>query len=181
MKKWKLLSSEYISKAPWATLRRDTCELPNGKINDHYYVLEYPNWVNMVGITEDNQLIVIKQYRHAAEEIILEIPAGMIEKDEEPQLAAEREMLEETGYSFSKIERIAQLFPNPATSKNVTYTYLMQGGIKVQEQDLDETEDIDVFLISIDEAKELLLQNKFGQALQASALFYAFHKLKLFN
>lgn len=180
MKKWKLLSSEYISKAPWATLRRDTCELPNGTINDHYYVLEYPNWVNMVGITEDNHIIVIKQYRHAAEDILLEIPAGMIEEGEDPQDAAVREMLEETGYTFSSIDRIAQLYPNPATSKNVTYTYLMQGGRKVQDQDLDETEDIEVFIISIEEAKELLLQNKFGQALQASALFYAFHKLKLF-
>lgn len=180
MKKWKLLSSTYVSKAPWATLRRDTCELPNGTINDHYYVLEYPNWVNMVGITADNQIIVIKQYRHAAEDILLEIPAGMIEEGEDPQAAAVREMLEETGYAFDQIEEIAVLYPNPATSKNVTYTYLMQGGKKIQGQDLDETEEIDVFLIAIEEAKELLLQNKFGQSLHASALFYAFHKLKLF-
>lgn len=180
MQKWKLLSSEYISQAPWATLRRDTCKLPDGTINDHYYVLEYPNWVNMVGITEDNKLLVIKQYRHAAEEIILEIPAGTIEEGEEPQFAAEREMLEETGYAFSKIEKIAELYANPATSKNITHTYLMQGGKKVQEQDLDESEDIEVMLVSMEEAKELLLQNKFGQALQSSALFYAFHKLKIF-
>jgi len=180
MEKWKLLSSEYISKAPWATLRRDTCELPNGSINDHYYVLEYPNWVNMVGITEDNKLIVIKPYRHAAGEVILEIPAGTMEEGEDPQFTAEREMLEETGYSFTKIEEIAELYANPATSKNITHTYLMQGGKKIQEQDLDESEQIDVYLISIEEAKELLLQNKFGQALQSSALFYAFHKLKIF-
>lgn len=181
MNKWKLLSSEYICNAPWATLRRDTCELPNGMINDHYYVLEYPNWVNMVGITEDNKLIVIKQYRHAAQEIILEIPAGTIEEGEAPHAAAEREMLEETGYAFSKIERIADLYGNPATSKNITHTYLMQGGKKVQEQNLDDTEEIEVFLVSIDDAKQLLLDNKFGQALQASALFYAFHKLNFFK
>jgi len=98
MDKWKLLSSAYICKEPWATLRRDTCELPDGRINDHYYVLEYPDWVNMIGITEQNELLVIKQYRHGAGIIALEIPAGTTEAGEDPKNAAVREMLEETGY-----------------------------------------------------------------------------------
>lgn len=125
MEKWKLLSSEYICKEPWATLRRDTCELPDGRINDHYYVLEYPDWVNMVGITAQNELLVIRQYRHGAGILSLEIPAGTMEPGENPQEAAIREMLEETGYQFEKIEEIATLYANPATSGNVTYTYLM--------------------------------------------------------
>lgn len=179
MEKWKILSSEYISKAPWATLRRDTCELPDGRINDHYYVLEYPDWVNMVGITADQELIVIKQYRHGAGIISLELPAGTTEANEAPEKAAIREMLEETGYAFDEMEEIAQLYANPATSGNITYTYLMKGGKKIQEQDLDEHESIEVFLIPLNEAKQLLLENKFSQALHSSALFYAFNKLGL--
>lgn len=180
MEKWKLLSSEYICREPWATLRRDTCELPDGRINDHYYVLEYPDWVNMVGITAQNELLVIKQYRHGAGILSLEIPAGTMEPGENPQDAAVREMLEETGYQFEKIEEIATLYANPATSGNITYTYLMTGGQKVQEQELDEHEEIDVFLIPLEEAKAMLLENKFSQALHSSALFYAFNKLGLF-
>lgn len=179
MEKWKRLSSEYICKEPWATLRRDTCELPDGRINDHYYVLEYPDWVNMVGITAQNELLVIRQYRHGAGIISLEIPAGTTEPGENPRDAAVREMLEETGYRFDKIEEIAGLYANPATSGNITYTYLMTGGQKVQEQDLDEHEEIDVFLIPLEEAKTMLLENKFSQALHSSALFYAFNKLGL--
>ncbi|WP_293886948.1 MULTISPECIES: NUDIX hydrolase [unclassified Sphingobacterium] len=179
MEKWKLLSSEYICKEPWATLRRDACELPDGRINDHYYVLEYPDWVNMVGVTEENELLVIKQYRHGAGIISLEIPAGTTEPGEDPRNAAVREMLEETGYAFDQIEEIATLYANPATSGNITYTYLMTGGKKVQEQALDEHEEIDVYLIPLEEAKEMLLDNKFSQALHASALFYAFNKLGL--
>jgi NUDIX domain. len=179
MEKWKLLSSAYICKEPWATLRRDTCELPDGRINDHYYVLEYPDWVNMVGITEQNELLVIKQYRHGAAMISMEIPAGTTEPGEDPRNAAVREMLEETGYQFEQIEEIASLYANPATSGNVTYTYLMTGGKKVQEQSLDEHEEIDVYLIPLEEAKSMLLDNKFSQALHASALFYAFNKLGL--
>jgi len=179
MDKWKLLSSAYICKEPWATLRRDTCELPDGRINDHYYVLEYPDWVNMVGITEQNELLVIKQYRHGAGIISVEIPAGTTEPGEDPKQAAVREMLEETGYQFEQIEEIASLYANPATSGNITYTYLMTGGTKVQEQSLDEHEEIDVYLIPLEEAKSMLLDNKFSQALHASALFYAFNKLGL--
>jgi ADP-ribose pyrophosphatase len=63
---WKLLSSEYIHKGPWATLRIDKCEMPNGHIVNDYYVLEYPNWVNGVAITEDNKVLLVTQYRHAA-------------------------------------------------------------------------------------------------------------------
>jgi len=179
MEKWKLLSSEYICKEPWATLRRDTCELPDGRINEHYYVLEYPDWVNMIGITEQNELLVIKQYRHGAGIISLEIPAGTTEAGEDPKNAAVREMLEETGYQFDQIEEIAALYANPATSGNITYSYLMTGGKKVQEQDLDEHEEIDVYRIPLEEAKSMLLDNKFSQALHASALFYAFNKLGL--
>ncbi|MGE8429426.1 MAG: NUDIX hydrolase [Sphingobacterium sp.] len=179
MEKWKLLSSAYICKEPWATLRRDTCELPDGRINDHYYVLEYPDWVNMIGITEQNELLVIKQYRHGAGIIALEIPAGTTEAGEDPKNAAVREMLEETGYQFDRIEEIATLYANPATSGNITYTYLMTGGKKVQEQALDEHEEIDVYRIPLEEAKRMLLDNKFNQALHASALFYAFNKLGL--
>ncbi|MBP3942252.1 NUDIX hydrolase [Sphingobacteriaceae bacterium WQ 2009] len=179
MEKWKLLNSEYISKAPWATLRKDTCLLPNGRINDHYYVLEYPDWVNMIGITTDQQLLVIRQYRHGAEEILLELPAGTMEPGEDPQYAAEREMLEETGYQFDHIEEIAQQYANPATSANITRTFLMTGGRKIQDQELDFSEDIDVFLISLEEAKKLLLENKFPHALHSSALLYAFLKIGL--
>ena len=179
MEKWKLLSSEYICREPWATLRRDICELPDKRINDHYYVLEYPDWVNMVGITAQNELLVIKQYRHGAGIISLEIPAGTTEPGENPQDAAVREMHEETGYQFEKIEEIATLYANPATSGNITYTYLMTGGQKVQEQELDEHEEIDVFLIPLEEAKAMLLENQFRQALHSSALFYAFNKLGL--
>ncbi|MGJ1378665.1 NUDIX hydrolase [Sphingobacterium multivorum] len=179
MEKWKLLSSAYICKEPWATLRRDTCELPDGRINDHYYVLEYPDWVNMIGITEQNELLVIKQYRHGAGIIALEIPAGTTEAGEDLKNAAVREMLEETGYQFDQIEEIAALYANPATSGNITYTYLMTGGKKVQEQALDEHEEIEVYRIPLEEAKRMLLDNKFNQALHASALFYAFNKLGL--
>ena len=179
MEKWTLLDSKYIIKRPWATLRADRLQLPNGNIKDEYYVLEYPTWVNMVAFTEQNQLLFVRQYRHGANEILVELPAGVVEDHEKPEEAARRELMEETGYAFDSIEYICKLYANPATSGNLTYTYLLKGGRKVQEQQLDDSEDIEVVVMNIQEAKQFLLDNRIGQALHSSALFYCFKKLGL--
>jgi ADP-ribose pyrophosphatase len=97
---WKTCSSTYIHKGPWATLRSDKCEMPDGRIVEQYYVLEYPNWANAVALTEDNKILMVRQYRHAAGIVSLEIPGGVIEDGENPEEGMRRELLEETGYQF---------------------------------------------------------------------------------
>ncbi|MFD2969352.1 NUDIX hydrolase [Sphingobacterium bambusae] len=179
MEKWTLLDSKYIIQRPWATLRVDKLQMPNGNVKDEYYVLEYPTWVNMVGITEADEVLFVRQYRHGSGQIMVELPAGVVEAGEAPELAARRELLEETGYAFDSIEKICELYANPATSGNITHTYLLKGGRKVQEQELDASEDIEVVHMSIPEARQFLFDNKIGQALHTSALFYTFQKLGL--
>lgn len=176
--KWKKLSSRYLVKEKWATLRVDTCDLQNGTIKDDYYVLEYPNWVNAVAITKENKVIMVRQYRHAADIISLEIPGGVIDGDELPEDAIKRELLEETGYSFESSELIATTYPNPATSTNVTYTYLLTGGVKTNEQHLDEHEILEVEEYTIEAVKQLLKDNKIAQALHCTGLFYGLMKLE---
>jgi len=170
--KWQKLASKYLVKERWATLRVDTCKLPNGAVKDDYYVLEYPNWVNAVALTKENQLLLVRQYRFAAEIISLEVPGGVIDDGEDPETAIVRELIEETGYTFESCEQIAVLYPNPATSTNKTFTYLLKGGVKTHEQHLDEHEILNVELYSIDEVKQLLKDNKIEQSLHAAALFY---------
>lgn len=177
MEKWTLLDSKYIVQRPWATLRVDKLQLPNGNLKEEYYVLEYPTWVNMVGITEQNTVLFVRQYRHGAGKIMVELPAGVVEEGEAPEAAAHRELLEETGYAFDTIEYICELYANPATSGNITYTYLLRGGRKVQDQCLDSSEDIEVVEMSIAETKEFLFNNQLGQALHTSALFYALQRM----
>lgn len=179
MQKWKLLDSKYIIQRPWATLRVDKLELPNGNIKDEYYVMEYPTWVNMVAITNVNTVLFVRQYRHGANEIMVELPAGVVEEGEDPLKAARRELLEETGYVFDSEEYICKLYANPATSGNLTYTYLFKGGVKVQDQQLDYSEDIEVLEMTIEEAKTLLFENRIGQSLHCSALFYTLKKMGL--
>lgn len=179
--KWEKISSKYIVKENWATLRVDTCKMPDGTLIPDYYVLEYPDWVNAIALTEDNQVIIVHQYRHAAEEVVLELPGGCIEKGESPEQGVRRELLEETGYEFKEVELLSTLYANPATAKNKTYCYLAKGGKHVAKQNLDRGEEIEVELVSLDKLKELVLNNKFGQALHTSGIFYALLKLRLIS
>jgi len=158
-------------------LRTDKCVMPNGHVVEDYYVLEYSNWVNAVAITEDNKVLMVHQYRHAAEIVSLEIPGGVIDPGEEPQQAMRRELLEETGYQFDDFELLTVVYANPSTANNHTYCYLARGGKKVQEQHLDEQEEIVVEEFTIAEIKDLLLNKKIAQALHCTGLFYALMRL----
>ncbi|WP_182922264.1 NUDIX hydrolase [Pedobacter planticolens] len=170
--KWQKIASKYLVRERWATLRVDTCKLQNGSIKDDYYVLEYPNWVNAIALTKENKIILVRQYRFAADIISLEIPGGVIDDGEEPETAIVRELQEETGYSFESCELIATLYPNPATSTNKTFTYLLKGGVKTHEQHLDEHEILNVEEYTIEEVKQLLKENKIDQALHVAGLYY---------
>jgi 8-oxo-dGTP pyrophosphatase MutT (NUDIX family) len=174
---WKTLSSKYIHKGLWATLRVDECEMPDGRIVDDYYVLEYPTWVNAIAITEENKVLMVRQYRHAAGIISLEIPGGVVDKGEEPAYAIKRELLEETGYAFESWEHLCTLYANPSTANNHTICYLAKGGKKVQDQHFDAHEDLTVEQYTIPELKQLLVDHKIKQALHCSGIFYALMKL----
>jgi ADP-ribose pyrophosphatase len=175
--KWKVLSSEYLHKEPWLTIRKDKCEMPNGNIIPAFYVSEYPDWVNAFGITEDGQVVMVKQYRHGIESIETELPGGVAEEGESPEEAVRREILEETGYEFEKYEYLGKICANPSTTNNFMHMFLAKGGKKVAEPELDHSEEIEVELVSIEEVKALVKQNKMAQSLHVNCILYALMKL----
>lgn len=172
--KWKVISTEYLIKRPWLTARRDVAELPDGRINNEYYVLEYPDWVNIIAVTEDGEIVMERQYRHGLGKTCYELPCGVIEEGETPLEAAKRELLEETGYAGGEWEEWMTLSPNPATSTNLAHSFVARGVRKVSGQHLDATEDISVYLLSPDYVRDLLLHNQILQAMMAAPLWKFF-------
>ena len=148
IKEWKVLESEYLVRRPWLTARRDRLELPDGRIIPEYYVLEYPDWVNVIAITKDGQFVMERQYRHAARKISLELPCGVMEEGETPLEAAQRELLEETGFGGGQWKKLMELSPNPSAMSNTTHCFLAIGVEKIAEQHLDETEELSVLFMT---------------------------------
>ena len=146
-----------------------------------FYVLEYPTWASAFALTKDNQVVMIKQYRHGIEQVTIEIPGGVVDKSEDSADAIRRELLEETGYRFDSVEYMGKICANPSTGNNYLHMYIATGGEKVAEQKLDETEDVEVVIYTIDEVKQLLKENKIVQSLHATCIFYALNKLGVMN
>lgn len=149
-----------------------------GKIIDPYYVYEFPTWVAAVPVTEDGRIVMVRQYRHALGEVCIEIPGGCVDDtDNNPQEAIARELLEETGYSFSSYDYLGKISANPSSNNNLLHMFLARGGKKVAEQKLDANEEIEVVYLTIDELKQLLKENKIIQAMHVSCMLYALERM----
>lgn len=178
-RKWDILKSEYLIRRPWLTARKDMVRLPNGVINDEYYVLEYPDWVNVIALTADGHFLMERQYRHGLQWTGYELCAGVCEPDEDPLEAAKRELYEETGYAGGSWYSYMTISGNTSTMNNLCHCFVAEGVERISGQHLEQTEDITVHLLSSEEVKELLTGNEIRQALMAAPLwkYFAEHHL----
>ena len=174
--KWKLLAREYIfRKPPWLTIRHDQLDLPNGNILPEYYVMEYPDWVTVIPTTEDGRFVMVTQYRHGVEQVLTEIPAGVLEeKDATPLDGAKRELLEETGYGGGEWLEFTQLSSNAANTNNITHCFLARGVKRIGSQHFDPGEDIRCGLYTEEEVRGMLMRDEFVDALIAAPLWKYF-------
>jgi ADP-ribose pyrophosphatase len=167
IKPWKVLETSYFRHR----FRIDKCELSNGNLLDAT-ILEFRSWANVVALTKNGEVVLVKQYRHGVCEALLEFPGGVVEDDEDPMEGARRELLEETGYSASTLIQVGQLYPNPALQTNTLHCFLALDAEKVGEQNLDAGEDIEVHLVPLDELIEMAKHGEFRHALMIAVLFF---------
>lgn len=148
LKKWKILQSAMVLNHQWCKVRQDEIELPNGKVIDDYFVNIKPEVALILPITSEQKIIFVRQYRHGVGEILLELPAGTFNPDEEsPQIAALRELKEETGYVADTATQLAVLYDSPVKDTNKINLFIAENVTKAGQQELDITEEIDVVLI----------------------------------
>jgi 8-oxo-dGTP pyrophosphatase MutT (NUDIX family) len=171
---WKVLDSEEIFKTSFFRLRSDKCELPDGRIMPKYFVMEFADWVNVLPITSDDQVILIEQYRHAIGRNTYEIPGGALDTksgNETTEFAALRELREETGYMAEEIRYLGKHRPNPATQTNYLHTYIALGCHFEGPQKLDPYEDIRVVTKPIQEVIEMVFDGRIEHSLIIASLF----------
>lgn len=147
------------------------CQRGDG-MEKNFVVLGSPDWVNVVPLTADGQVVLIRQFRVGSNEYAVEIPGGLIDPGERPIDAAAREMLEETGHSSDELVYLGKVNPNPALFENTCYTFLAKNAVKTAEQNLDDGEMIEVFSVPLEKLPALVASGQIDHSLVVSALAF---------
>ncbi len=174
VKPWKLLSSIKEKSYKIFDLRIDRAVSPRtGEAHD-FYIFESHDWVNIIPVTRDNEVVLIKQYRHGTGDTTVEIPGGIIEPGDTPLDAAIRELREETGYAAKEMVYLGAVHANPAFLNNRCHSFLALNSFPEGPQNLDDKEDIVVVLRSLDDIQDMIRAGEITHSLILAA-FYRYY------
>ena len=174
---WERLSSEKIYETPYFTLRSDRLRLPDGAVKDPYYVLERPDAAIVFPLTNDDEVVLVRQYRPPLERMELGLPAGLVEPSEKPEVAARRELVEETGYSGGEWEYLGSLASSPSLKDNWAYLFLARNVERAGDQDLDQFERLEVVRVPLDELPGLVYAGEIVSSSGVAAAMLALDRL----
>jgi 8-oxo-dGTP pyrophosphatase MutT (NUDIX family) len=170
---WKTIRSQPAGDFRIFKIRSDTCVNPRTGAEHDFYVLDSVNWVNVVAVTPDQQLVMVRQYRHGTGTVELEIPGGMMDAHEsDPVATAVRELREETGYAGENARLLGKIHSNPAILSNTTYTVLIENCRLQHGVEFDSGEDLVTGLVPVSEIPRLVADEKIGHSLVVVALYH---------
>ena len=169
---WPTADSEDLGDFRVFNLRRERRRSPRtGAVHD-FYVLGMPDWVNVIPVTPEGKVVVIRQYRHGTGEVSLEIPGGVVDAGETHGETARRELLEETGYAAGEIILIGRVAANPAIQDNHMHTFLALGARREREPRLDAAEEIAVEEVDLAEVETLIRNGEIDHALVVAGFYW---------
>lgn len=169
---WPLVRSEQVLATRVFTVSRDVARAPADGAEHAFHRIVAPDWVNVVPVTASGDVVLVRQYRHGARRVTLEIPGGMVDPGETPAEAAARELREETGYGGGTLTFLGVVDPNPALFANRCRTYLAEGVAAVGEVANEGSEDTRVVLASPAEVERYVARGEIDHALVIAALFW---------
>jgi len=172
MKNWKKLATTDVLKGRIFKYCKVKSQSPDGTKTGDFDQIKFSNWVNIIPLTADKNVIMVKQYRHGTEKVTLEIPGGAVEMGEEDLVAATRELLEETGFAGVKTRLIGTVDANPAFQTNTCKTYLVEDCTKVSDQSLDYFEEIEVVEIPLQQINGLIKDGTISHSLVIAAFYF---------
>jgi ADP-ribose pyrophosphatase len=175
---WERLTSETLLETPYFNLRSDRLRLPDGSVKDPYYVLERPDAAIIFPVTEDGEVVLVRQYRPPLERMELGLPAGLVETDEEPEAAARRELSEETGYGGGDWEPLGALASSPSLKDNWAYLFLARGVRETTPPDPDEHETIEVVRVPLEQVADLVRAGEIVSSSGVAAVMLALGRLE---
>ena len=174
---WEHLSSERLLETPYFSLRSDRLRLPNGAVKDPYYVIERPDAAIIFPLTEDGEVVLVRQYRPPLGRMELGLPAGLVEEGEEPEKAARRELLEETGHAGGGWEPLGTLASSPSLKDNYAYLFLARGVRETAAPDPDEHELVEVVKAPPSELLGLIRAGEIVSSSGVAAVMLALERL----
>ncbi len=174
IKPWEIISRKWDDGYRIFRLRTDRALSPRTGHDHNFYVLETSDWVNVIPLTDENEVVLVRQYRHGTGEITLEIPGGLVEGDASPENAAWRELREETGCSGRDLVNLGSVHPNPAIQNNRCHSFLARGVFPAGGLNQDPKEDIEVIVRPLSEIPLLILNGTITHSLVLAAFYRLF-------
>lgn len=166
---WTLESSDDIANAGIFTLRSETWRSPRDCVSYPFSVIDSHDWVNIIALTDDQQVVMVRQFRVGNRKVTLEIPGGGVELGEDPLHGAQRELAEETGFVAPRWTALGWCEPNPAMQNNRCHAYLAEGAYRAAEPSPDGREDLEVELVPLVEIPRLIWSGEISHVLVAHA------------